>query len=411
MPVWNARSVVDSRPTLVVGVEAHDDRSIPPYESGAEDARLLTITLTDLKFQSTLLVSGASAGSEPTKSNITRQLAAIHTDGDVFLFSFTGNGVAQGGEFYLLPSDTRLDDLSATALSFRELGDLLRRINSRYAFLLLDVARAASPCSRLTRAPLPNVYVDRAMELSQQLPNCVVLSACRPGEYSYAGAKGGGLFMQAFVEGLRGACPADAQGNLTAATLASFVARRAPQLTRGRQNPFALVNGDASFVVVSAAVRSSISSALPAAHRNSPSESISAIAFEFTAPRLRVRETYWFVNGGRVESRRTKPVPVPYGTHRVTLTVLGRGARAEPMRIRLSGSGRNAEIRIPKAPVGVQFSVHFLLEARQPRHFVAVSAQPIADHLEVNVVVDSQAYRRVEQEKDLKPQTFWVEFL
>lgn len=408
-------SALDNKCAVVVGVAVHADPSLPPFESAVEDARLCASTLSRLQFRPEVLTT-AAPDTPATFASIKNALSAAagQRGADTLVFAFIGNGVASGSDFFLLPSDARSSDLPGTALSLPALCDLLQCAASRRVLLLLDVARAASPRSRSARAPLPAAFVDRVAELSQKCANSVIISACRPGEHSYTTSHGTGVLIQSLVDGLRGACPPDAQGNISAFSLASFVARRVPQLTQGRQNPFVLVHGDASFVVASAAARAAFSSSSADTRPSPPTSGSSALDLAFTPLRLRTRTTDWFVNGTRVEPRRSKPVSVPYGVHRIILTATGLGSQVAPIRVRLHGAGRGSrvsEVRLPKDPVGARFSVHFLLAAGQPRHFVRVLARAVADHLDVDVLVDGKAYRRVATEKEISTQTFWVEFL
>jgi len=88
-----------------------------------------------------------------SKEVIRKQLAAIAaraTPDDVFFMSFSGHGYsAEGGEFYILPSDVQgscraVDDaLLKTAISADELAEWLRPIDAGEMTLILDACFSA----------------------------------------------------------------------------------------------------------------------------------------------------------------------------------------------------------------------------------------------------------------------------
>jgi WD40 repeat protein/uncharacterized caspase-like protein len=100
------------------------------------------------------LESAAGGDAAPAgKETIRQQLAAIArqaTPDDVFFMSFSGHGYsAEGGEFYILPSDVQgscraVDDaLLKTAISADELADWLRPIDAGQMTLVLDACFSA----------------------------------------------------------------------------------------------------------------------------------------------------------------------------------------------------------------------------------------------------------------------------
>ncbi len=147
----------------------------------------------------------------------------VHAGDWVWVF-FSGYGVCQHGQDYLMPIGGDPKNIESTGVAVRSLYEQLQSLPSDRLLVLLDINRAPAAASN---EKLGTQIADLAKEF--KIPT--VLS-CRPEEYSHeAPALGHGLFTAALLEGLH------AHQCSTLGSLEDFLTARLPELCDHNNHP------------------------------------------------------------------------------------------------------------------------------------------------------------------------------
>jgi uncharacterized caspase-like protein len=161
--------------------------------------------------------------------------------GDTLWIFFSGYGVHQGGQDYLLPIDGDGEQLETTALSLTWVLETLKGAATDQILVVLDMNRSQG-------ASGPQTLGQQTAELARDF-GIPLLLACQPQQYSHETmAVRQGLFTQALLEGLR------YHGCVTLSQLAAYVEDRVPELSqhhwRPIQNPVTVIPAAQKFMLV-----------------------------------------------------------------------------------------------------------------------------------------------------------------
>jgi Flp pilus assembly protein TadD len=255
----------EKRWALIIGVDRYQDKQIGELAGASNDAKLLSETLVKYAGfpadQVILLSTAMPEERQPTRRNILQRLttltANVPKDG-LFLFSFSGHGIARAGQAFLLPSDAGISDdvmsLEDTACPVSRVRDRIQSSGVQQAVVLLDACRSdpigrADEPNRLTQAYTNafNFYLN-----NRGITAFAILYATAVGERAYEYTeKRLGYFTWAVVDGIKGAA-ANETGRVTLMTLKKYVQETVPKRvaidlgpTR-RQMPFAVIEGYAA---------------------------------------------------------------------------------------------------------------------------------------------------------------------
>jgi Caspase domain len=164
----------------------------------------------------------------PSRDNLQHWIKFFKQDmihkGDWVWVFFSGYGVCQHGEDYLLPINGDPKNIESSSVSVRSLYEQLRNLPSDRLLVLLDINRApaATPTEKLGTQ-----IADLAREF--KIPT---LLSCRPEEYAHESpALGHGLFTSALLEGLH------AHQCSTLGNLEDFLTARLPELCDHNNHP------------------------------------------------------------------------------------------------------------------------------------------------------------------------------
>lgn len=136
-----AEASAETRIALVIGNGAYP--SIGSLPNPTADAQLISRTLTELEFETTLLVDSNQSSMKQEIANFGRKLRNAGKDA-VGLFYFAGHGVQAQGRNYLLPIEANPADQADLDLMGVEANWILRQMESagnRTNILILDACR------------------------------------------------------------------------------------------------------------------------------------------------------------------------------------------------------------------------------------------------------------------------------
>ncbi|MDX2166954.1 MAG: caspase family protein [Deltaproteobacteria bacterium] len=198
-----------------------------------------------------LVLTNEDVTRQSIMEGLSRFLGQAGPD-DVAMLFVAGHGVRDlsSGSYYFLPHPATADTLLSDGLRMSDFDELLRivRRNVGSVIVMLDTCHSGA-------LGIPTKRMVSADEMAAQVTTgegFFLLAATKPGEESKEQTGlGHGAFTFAALEGLRGSADADGDGTLTVSELFSYVARRVPALTQGRQHPYSKMEGtDFAFLQV-----------------------------------------------------------------------------------------------------------------------------------------------------------------
>jgi uncharacterized caspase-like protein len=135
------------RHAVLIGINDYADRLIPDLKCAEADAKAMHKVLTDPTVgmfppDNVKLLVGRDATPRAIKQALNG-LRAVNKD-DLVLVFFSGHGAKEGDQSFWVTQDAELGDLTSTALSNREVKDILDRIPSQRLVVLLDCCYAAA---------------------------------------------------------------------------------------------------------------------------------------------------------------------------------------------------------------------------------------------------------------------------
>ena len=229
---------------ILIGVSTYeDDQGIGSLKYCVADVRLIYEVLTGplggFARQNVLVMTddAATAMHRPTYSNlvtmIPRWLEDVGPEDDV-LIAFSGHGLEEGGECYLLPRDAKRGNLRLTSLSCPQIREWLESCRAKRKVLILDA------CHSGAGKAVAAMGGDMRREI-QTGRGFLRLASCDTHQKSNEdNALGHGVFTHFLVTALRGKGDLDGDGRVGAAETYRYVARGVSRWAREhglRQDP------------------------------------------------------------------------------------------------------------------------------------------------------------------------------
>ncbi len=186
--------------------------------------------LTELKATRALVLDGLAELAGRTNQDST---VIVYFSGHGYFV--TANGAKQ---YFLLPYDYDLGDLTHTAISDGEFAAALGKVRAQKLLVLLDCCHAAgvektkAPGQALEKAPIP----PEAEKMFKEGRGRFVIASSTAAELSYAGEPYS-AFTTALIEGFTGTGASEADSYVRVADLAMYASKRVPELTGDRQHP------------------------------------------------------------------------------------------------------------------------------------------------------------------------------
>lgn len=250
---------------LVIGVEDYGPgiASLKGPDKDAHDIKDALVRYGGFPQDQVVLMTSDQTDPDykPSRSQILRKLHTLDTwvakDG-LLVIAFSGHGIEENGEAFLLPSDAELSPvelLSDTSVSISKLRGAIKKVGIKQVIILLDscrddpvTAKSASPGdTRLSRG-----FLMRGPDwdkVNTGIEAFAVLYATGEGQKAYISrSRHQGYFSWVFVEGISGGAK-NAENKITLGGLVRYLQERVPPLVHSEigvdkeQNPFIDVRG------------------------------------------------------------------------------------------------------------------------------------------------------------------------
>jgi hypothetical protein len=176
------------------------------------------------------------ADQSADRESVMKEVRSIFEDAqpeDTIFVYIAGHGCLDAsGEYYFVPYDTKLADLSSTAVPLREIKSMFDQSGSERILLWLDFCRSGGILARKVETPEnASAVVERTLRITQGQGK-VIMCACTADQSAYESADHG-HFTKYLVEGLRGAA-SNSSGEVTANSLHDYIDQ---QMGSARQRP------------------------------------------------------------------------------------------------------------------------------------------------------------------------------
>jgi hypothetical protein len=197
---------------VMVGVNTYQDHDISDLTCCVADVQAVHDLLTGPPhkgYRARLLLDTTPRNTRPTRNNVLaelRNLAQAADEQDLLLFYFSGHGVAEAGEAYLVPRDARLTNLLDTAIPLGRVKDIMINSAARAKIIILDACHSGA---RIGKAET-RMSADFLKRVFAEAEGLVILASCQQGQVSYEWKQAGqSVFTHYLIEGLAGAADFD----------------------------------------------------------------------------------------------------------------------------------------------------------------------------------------------------------
>jgi hypothetical protein len=207
---------------LLIAVQKHDDPRLN-LSVTLQDSHALAKTLMERAGipRGNLLLMNDEAPPEfrPTLVNLRRELRDFFEGAgpdDRLMIYFSGHGVIQDGQTFLVPADIDLKDIARTALPGAEVREALAQCPAKVKFLILDCCQAGGEKALPDPSVIVPQVIAKGLEL-QRVSGCVVLASCQAQEKSYEWPeRHQSVFTYWFCRALEGGADKDGDGRISA---------------------------------------------------------------------------------------------------------------------------------------------------------------------------------------------------
>ncbi len=229
---------------VLIGINQYQDTKLSSLKYAVNDVKDVYSTLTDPQVGSFdkerihLLIEdseqtptlGESVLKEPTFPNIWDSLNSLvktAQPGDKVFIYFSGHGIEEGDQTWLLASDSRLSMLDRTAISLDEVNRILSECQADSKILILDACHSGAVKDKGGSGTMTSDFKDTAFTA---ITGRATLSSSGLNESSYDyDEKRHSAFTYFLLEGLKGEADSDADNIVSLAELSDYVKTEVPK--------------------------------------------------------------------------------------------------------------------------------------------------------------------------------------
>lgn len=292
---------------LFVGINKYQDSKLSDLKFAVNDVSSIYDILTDpnrggFTPDNCLLMTDKSreANLQPIRSNLMssiRSLSEAAKPNEYILFYFSGHGIEENDESYLLPSDARINVLCDTAVQIDWIRETLKGSKACAKVLILDSCHAGAMKGKAESGRMTKGLHDSLFPAAEGF---AILASCKLNETSWEMPdKKHGVFSYFLIEGLQGAADYDNDGHIRVSDASRYTADKTIDWSfkEGAQQTPNLeykVVGDLILVDVPNLEKTKVSRKVKKSKQDFSSfvYPISRIRINFMMPRVLIKERY-----------------------------------------------------------------------------------------------------------------------
>lgn len=208
---------------VLVGVNHYENQPhIPLLHVCVDDVTAVHAALCG-EYTAARLLTDDTPERLPTRANILGELSSVAQaagEGDLLLFYFSGHGIADEGEGYLLPRDARLAALRHTAVAMKDVREIIEASPARAKVIVLDACHSGAAIGKAGPAMTPE-FIQRVFTEAEGM---AVLASCKQGQQSWEWPEAGcSVFTHFLLEALSGKADFDGKGFVTVSDASRYV--------------------------------------------------------------------------------------------------------------------------------------------------------------------------------------------
>ena len=208
---------------VLAGVNYYENQPhIPSLKVCVDDVTAVHAAL-DGRYTSPRLLTDNTPERLPTRANILSELNSVAQaagEGDLLLFYFSGHGIADSGESYLLPRDARLAALTYTSVAMAEVRQIIESSPARAKVIVLDACHSGAAIGKAGPA-MTSEFIQRVFTEAEGM---AVLASCKQGQQSWEWPEEGrSVFTHFLLEALAGKADFDGKGFVTVSDAGRYV--------------------------------------------------------------------------------------------------------------------------------------------------------------------------------------------
>lgn len=221
-PVHNRQSKTWS---VLAGVNHYSDRHIPDLSVCADDVAATGALLVDDPGHQWLLTDHA-VEHRPTRAEILGALtgaAQAAEPDDLLLFYFSGHGLVDGSESYLLPCDSHLAAARHTGLAISDVREIIEGSAARSKIIILDACHSGAALGKASSAMSAEFF----QHVFAEAEGMAVLASCKQGQLSWEWhERQQSVFTYFLIEALMGKADREGKGFVTVADAGRYLIDR-----------------------------------------------------------------------------------------------------------------------------------------------------------------------------------------
>ena len=227
---------------VIIGISQYQDPTISHLKYTDADAEsfynlLLNEDKCGVPSENMKLLLGKDATNFNIKDTISGWLKTRVNEDSTTVIYYAGHGGSESSPIdqdktdkYLLPWDTRISNLFASAISCTTFNELLNRVNVKRKVIFMDACYSGGVAKQGSRDL--NI-IDNPYENLGKGEGTVVIAASQPNQRSWEYDQlGHGIFTYHLLEALNGAADSDKNGEITVWEVIDYLKRKVPDSAR-----------------------------------------------------------------------------------------------------------------------------------------------------------------------------------
>lgn len=214
---------------LLIGVNRYLDKGISDLRCPVSDVTALSEIFTSKelgRFEAIQVLTDKVENelNLPSSANIReniRSAARASSEEDFLVVYFSGHGLVENDESYLVPRDARLGTLEDTAIPLQWVKNEIRDSNAKFKLLILDACHAGAQIGKEGIKAMAQNFAKSIFENSEGL---AILSSCKRNEFSWEFPGGrNSVFTYYLMKGLEGEADYSGDGAISLLELNRYV--------------------------------------------------------------------------------------------------------------------------------------------------------------------------------------------